>query len=190
MDRLLPEMKGLVEMKYRTLGKTKVSALGFGAMRLPTKGNESDVDEAKAIEMIRYAIDQGVNYIDTAYVYHGGNSEGVVGKALADGYRDKVHLATKLPIWNVQKVEDCDRILHEQLSRFQMDHVDFYLLHCLQRKSWQKMRELGVLQWSRKPSPMAGLDTSVFLPRHLRGFRRNRRRLRLVVLPDPIQLRQ
>ena len=137
-------------MKYRTLGNTKVSALGFGAMRLPTKGNESDVDNARAIEMIRYAIDQGVNYIDTAYVYHGGTSEGVVGKALAGGYRDNVHLATKLPIWSVQKVEDCDRILNEQLFRFNTDHIDFYLLHCLQKKSWQKMRDLGVLQWAEK----------------------------------------
>jgi len=78
-------------MKYRTLGKTnaKVSALGFGAMRLPTKGNESDVDEAQSIEMIRYAVDRGVNYVDTAYVYHGGNGEGVVGKALAGGYREQ-----------------------------------------------------------------------------------------------------
>jgi predicted aldo/keto reductase-like oxidoreductase len=145
-------MKGLVKMQYRTLGKTntKVSVLGFGAMRLPTKGNESDVDEAKTVEMIRYAIDRGVNYVDTAYVYHGGASEGVVGKALAGGYREKVHVATKLPIWSVQKIEDCDRLLDEQLSRFRTDRIDFYLLHCLQKKSWQKMRDLGVLQWAEK----------------------------------------
>ncbi|MGA2621832.1 MAG: aldo/keto reductase [Thermoguttaceae bacterium] len=139
-------------MNYRTLGKTdtKLSALGFGAMRLPTKGNEADVDEAQAVEMIRYAIDQGVNYVDTAYVYHGGNGEGAVGKALAGGYREKVHLATKLPVWSVQQVEDCDPILNEQLVRLQTDHIDFYLLHCLQEKSWQKMRDLGVPQWAEK----------------------------------------
>jgi uncharacterized protein len=139
-------------MKYRTFGRTgtKVSALGFGAMRLPTKGKESDVDEAKSIEMIRYAIDQGVNYVDTAYVYHGGNGEGVVGKALAGGYRDKVYIATKLPTWSVQKIEDCDRFLAEQLARIQTGHIDFYLLHCLQGKSWPKMRDLGVLQWAEK----------------------------------------
>lgn len=139
-------------MKYRTLGKTgkQVSALGFGAMRLPTKGKESDVDEAQAIEMLRNAIDHGVNYIDTAYVYHGGNSEKVVGNALTDGYRQRVYVATKLPTWNVQKVEDCDRFLDEELRRLQTDHIDFYLIHCLQGKSWSKIQDLGVLDWSEK----------------------------------------
>ena len=139
-------------MKYRTLGRTntQVSALGFGAMRLPTTGAAAEVDEAQAVAMLRYAIDRGVNYVDTAYVYHAGKGEGVVGKALADGYRDKVHLATKLPIWSVQKVEDCDRFLNEQLSRLQTEHIDFYLLHCLQKRSWQKMRDLGALEWAAK----------------------------------------
>jgi hypothetical protein len=139
-------------MKYRTLGKTgeKVSALGFGAMRLPTKGKEPDVDEAAAVTLIRYAIDHGVNYLDTAYVYHGGNGETVVGKALADGYREKILLATKLPIWSVAKQSDCDRFFDQQLSRLATDHFDFYLLHCLQKHSWTKMRDLGVLQWAEK----------------------------------------
>jgi predicted aldo/keto reductase-like oxidoreductase len=101
-----------VGVKYRTLGNTgqRVSALGFGAMRLPTKGKETDVDEAQAIEMLRYAIDRGVDYVDTAYVYHGGNSEVVLGKALKDGYRERVRLATKLPIWSVTQQADCGRI--------------------------------------------------------------------------------
>lgn len=139
-------------MKYRTLGKTGVrtSALGFGAMRLPTKGGPDDVDEALAIEMIRYAVDQGVNYLDTAYPYHDGNSERVVGKALAGAYREKVYLATKLPVWSVQKREDCDRLFDEQLNRLQTDRVDFYLLHCLQKGSWPKMRALGVLDWAER----------------------------------------
>jgi predicted aldo/keto reductase-like oxidoreductase len=139
-------------MKYRTLGKTgeRVSVLGFGAMRLPTTGKEADVDEAAAVEMIRYAIDHGVNYVDTAYVYHGENGEKVVGKALADGYREKTLLATKLPIWSVRKRSDCDRFLDEQLSRLGTDHIDFYLLHCLQEHSWPKMRDLGVLPWAEK----------------------------------------
>ena len=137
-------------MKYRTLGKNKtsVSALGFGAMRLPTTGREAEVDEPAAIEMIRCAVDSGVNYIDTAYVYHGGNSEVVIGKALAGGYREKVAVATKLPIWHVASLADCDRLFQEQLTRLQTDHIDFYLLHCLQKKSWSKMRDLGVLEWA------------------------------------------
>lgn len=139
-------------MKYRTLGKTgeRVSVLGFGAMRLPVRGQESEVDEPATVEMIRWAIDQGVNYVDTAYVYHGGNGEGVVGRALNDGYRDKVHLATKLPIWSVEKLADCDRIFDEQLARLQTDHIDFYLLHCLQKPYWGKLCDLGVLQWAER----------------------------------------
>jgi uncharacterized protein len=139
-------------MQYRTLGKTqaRVSVLGFGAMRLPHQGKDTDVDEAAAVEMIRWAIDQGVNYVDTAYVYHGGKGEGVVGRALRGGYRERVYLATKLPIWSVEKQGDCDRFFDEQLARLQTDHIDFYLLHCLQEKSWPAMRELGVLEWAER----------------------------------------
>jgi len=139
-------------MEYRILGKTRarVSVLGFGAMRLPLRGQETEVDETAAIEMIHWALDHGVNYIDTAYVYHGGNGEAVVGRAVAGGYRDRVHLATKLPIWSVQTLADCDRILDEQLARLQTDRIDFYLLHCLQAKSWAAMRKLGVLDWAER----------------------------------------
>jgi len=138
---------------YRTVGKTKerVSILGFGAMRLPVRGgNEADVDEPKAVEMIRHAIDRGVNYVDSAYVYHGGNSEKVVGRALRDGYRKKVFVATKLPVWSVQKVDDAERLFNEQLVRLETDRIDFYLLHCLMKASWPKMRDLGVLKWAEK----------------------------------------
>lgn len=87
-------------MKYRPFGDLnwKVSVLGFGAMRLPIIGrDQTKIDEPEAIRMIRHAIDQGVNYVDTAYPYHGGKSEVVVGKALQGGYRDRTKLATKLP---------------------------------------------------------------------------------------------
>lgn len=138
-------------MKYRTFGKLswKPSALGFGAMRMPTlDGNDAHIDEPEAARMLRHAIDQGVNYIDTAYPYHQGNSESFVGRALADGYRERVKLATKLPCWLVKTADDFDRLLNEQLDRLQTDHIDFYLLHALNKESWPGMRGLGVLQWA------------------------------------------
>lgn len=140
-------------MKYRRFGSLnfRVSALGFGAMRLPTVGEDrSVIDEPEAIKMIRYAIDHGVNYVDTAYPYHGGNSEILVGKALQDGYRDKVKVATKLPTWKVESRKDIEEVLDEQLSKLQTDHVDFYLLHGLKKDRWLKMQELNVFSWAEK----------------------------------------
>jgi uncharacterized protein len=137
-------------MQYRVLGKTgeRVSVLGFGAMRLPTRGADADVDEPAAVEMIRHAIDRGVNYVDTAYVYHGGRGEGVVGRALGDGCRQRVLLATKSPIWSVEEPSDFDRFLDEQLDRLQTGCIDFYLLHSLQKRSWAKMPELRAFDFA------------------------------------------
>jgi uncharacterized protein len=139
-------------MKYRPFGKTgwNASALGFGCMRLPTRGAPKDIDEQLAIRMIRRGIDGGVNYVDTAYPYHAGMSEVLVGKALKDGYREKVKLATKLPVWLLKKPEDCDRIFNEQLGRLQTDHVDMYLLHSLGTDHWKKCKSLGVLEWAER----------------------------------------
>lgn len=137
-------------MQYRPFGKLdfQVSALGFGAMRFPTK--DGQIDEVESTKMIRYAIDQGVNYVDTAYPYHDGASETFLSRALRDGYREKVKLATKLPSWLVKTADDFDRYLNEQLERLQTEYVDFYLLHALNRGWWEQQRDLGVREWAEK----------------------------------------
>lgn len=140
-------------MEYRNFGKTNFtpSALGFGCMRfpqLPGEGNE--VDEVEATRMVRHAIDQGVNYVDTAWPYHGGQSEVLVGKILQDGYREKVALATKMPSWLIEKVEDFDYYFSAQLERLQTDHIDFYLLHALNQKHWDNYLNLKVFDWVEK----------------------------------------
>lgn len=138
-------------MKYRKFGKLdwEVSVLGFGAMRLPVFNEDmANINESESIRMIRYAIDKGVNYLDSAYLYHMGNSEHLVGKALKDGYREKIKVATKLPARMIEKAEDFDRILGEQLERLDMDMIDFYLLHGLNKESWHKIRDFDVLNWA------------------------------------------
>ncbi|MGA7728832.1 MAG: aldo/keto reductase [Dehalococcoidales bacterium] len=139
-------------MKYRKFGKLdwQVSALGFGAMRLPILNEDyAKIDEAQAIPMIRYAVDHGVNYIDSAWGYHRGFSEVVVEKALWDGYREKVKVATKLPCPDVQTAADFDRLLNEQLGRLN-SKIDFYLLHGLNKMQWAKVRDLGVMKWAER----------------------------------------
>ena len=147
-------------MLYRKLGKTgcDVSVLGFGCMRLPIIGGTSAVDlfdpnkpidETSASEMIHYAIEHGINYFDTAYPYHGGQSEAFLGKYLKP-YREKVFLATKLPTWLVQGQHDFERLLSEQFKRLQTDYIDFYLLHGLNRQAWASMKELGALDFLDK----------------------------------------
>ncbi len=140
-------------MKYRSLGNRvgeKVSALGFGCMRLPTLGSPAAIDEKKAEGMLGSAIEAGVNYVDTAYPYHGGQSEVFLGKALEHGRRNKVFLATKLPTWLLKTQEDFDRLFEEQLGKLRTDRVDFYLFHALNTERWNAVLRLGGLEWAER----------------------------------------
>lgn len=140
-------------MQYRKFGALdwEVSALGFGAMRLPIlDDNSRKINEPEAMAMIRRAIDAGVNYVDTAYSYHQEQGERFVGKALKDGYREKVRLATKLPVWLVKEEADFDHYLEEQLKRLDVDQIDFYLLHALNDRHWKNLQELDVFSWAEK----------------------------------------
>ena len=137
-------------MQYRSFPKIPglpISVLGFGCMRLPVvDGDPARIDEACATRLLREAIDDGVNYIDTAYPYHGGRSESFVGRALKDGYRRRVRLATKCPTFLVQAEGDWERFLDEQLRRLDTDKVDFYLLHALNTERWETVKRLGGLR--------------------------------------------
>ncbi|MBQ2955848.1 MAG: aldo/keto reductase [Clostridia bacterium] len=134
-------------MQMITFPGTDITAsrLGMGCMRLPVDGDK--IDRPAAIKLIRDAIDNGVTYIDTAYGYHNRESEIVVGEALKDGYRERVTLVTKLPVWLVEKPEDMEKLLDEQLEKLQTDHVDFYLLHALSWGSYEKVRNMGAREF-------------------------------------------
>lgn len=134
-------------MQYRTMPKSgdELSALGFGCMRLPMKNGR--VDEERAISQIRSAIDRGVNYVDTAWPYHGGESEIVLGKALKDGYREKVKLATKLPSWLLESRANMDKYLNAQLDKLGTDKIDYYLVHTLNGTLWKTVKDLGVREF-------------------------------------------
>jgi uncharacterized protein len=134
-------------MLYRKVPKTgdELSILGFGCMRLPQK--DGRIDEDRAARQIRYAIDHGVNYVDTAWPYHGGESEPFVGRALGGGYREQVRLATKLPAWMVRTRADMDRFLDAQLEKLRTSRIDYYLAHSLNGTTWDQVAGLGVLEF-------------------------------------------
>ncbi|RPJ74877.1 MAG: aldo/keto reductase, partial [Alphaproteobacteria bacterium] len=138
-------------MLYRKVPKNgdELSILGFGCMRLPIK-EDGKIDEKRAMSQVQYAIDHGVNYVDTAWPYHMGESEPFLGRALADGYREKVKVATKLPSWLVESREDMDQILSAQLERLKTDHIDYYLVHGLAGEIWDKMKAFGVMDFLEK----------------------------------------
>ncbi|MEX1308533.1 MAG: aldo/keto reductase [Eubacteriales bacterium] len=141
-------------MIYREMGKTgvKVSQLGFGCMRFPVlDGDNAKIDEVKATEMIEYAIAGGVNYFDTAFVYHTagagqGQSEFFTGKALKP-YRDQVNIATKLPSWLINTPADNMKYLDMQLKALDTDTIDFYLLHALGRDSYDNLKKNDIFKF-------------------------------------------
>ncbi|MGM9681048.1 MAG: aldo/keto reductase [Eubacteriales bacterium] len=142
-------------MQYRKFGKLGIerSAFGIGCMRFPMKKNEDGqdvVDQELANEIIHTAIEGGVNYIDTAYVYSNGQAERVLGKALAGGWRERVSVATKMPIWQIKTYDDMPRIFESELEALGTDHIDFYLVHCLSRDQWRRMKGLGVTDFLDK----------------------------------------
>ncbi len=135
-------------MKYRKFGSTgfKVSALGLGCMRLPTKKlMPLQADMPKSVKLIKSAVDKGINYIDTAWVYHFGASEKIVGIALQDGYREKVHLVTKSPLFLVNKAEDFDKFLNKQLIKLQTDYLDTYLFHSMNKSGLEKLKKYNLI---------------------------------------------
>jgi len=137
-------------MLYRTMKKTgdELSILGFGCMRLPQKRGR--IDEKRATRQIRFAIDQGVNYLDTAVPYHMGASETFLGRALTDGYREKIKLATKLPPGSIKTREEMDMVLNGQLDRLKTESIDYYLLHGLNGETWNKIKQLGACEFLDK----------------------------------------
>ena len=146
-------------MQYRTLGKTgeKVSVLGYGCMRLPViDNNYGKVDDVSAMKLVRYAVEHGVNYIDTSWPYHSldqckeGTSEPFVGNAVKEIGRDKVFIATKLPIWAVKTREDMDAFLDAQLKSLQTDYIDFYLVHNIMELTWYNVVRLGLADFLDK----------------------------------------
>jgi len=135
-------------MEYRNMENigAKVSLLGFGCMRYPVNA-KGGIDREQAFAMIDKAYKSGVNYFDTAYPYHGGESEPVTGEALSRYPRESYYLATKLPVWMAHTLDDAKRIFHEQLERLKKDYVDFYLLHALNKDRWKQIKELKILEY-------------------------------------------
>lgn len=133
-------------MQYRENPRNhqSLSILGYGCLRFSRKGGA--IDQKKAEEEMRLAIERGVNYFDTAYTYPG--SEEALGTFLAKGYRDKVNIATKLPHYYIKKEGDMERFFQEELKRLKTDHVEYYLMHMLNDiAAWERLTELGIQEW-------------------------------------------
>ncbi len=147
--------EGEKRMKYRNYGSTGMvqSVFGMGCMRLPTiqmEDGSTKVDRPKAIAMIRHAAENGVTYFDTAYVYHNGESESVVGEAFQGELRKKVTIATKLPLWKLETGATPEEVFEEELRRLQTDYIDVYLLHSLNGKSIELIKKYNLLDFLTK----------------------------------------
>ncbi|MBR5039614.1 MAG: aldo/keto reductase [Clostridiales bacterium] len=123
-----------------------VSVLGFGCMRFPTT-EDGKIDKARARAMLLHAHKMGVNYYDTAYPYHGGESEIVVGEVLKEIPRDEYFLTTKLPVWEIKTREDAEAMFEKQLGKLQQDYLDLYLLHAMNEDRFQEMEDAGVIDF-------------------------------------------
>ena len=133
-------------MKYRTMGKLGIqaSAFGLGCMRFNGEASgDSVINEEKAISLIRRAIDGGVTYLDTAYVYLDKTSEIVLGKALQDGYRERVTIATKMPMEYVHNRAEMEALLESELKKLQTEYIDFYLMHGINKEKWEYFKSIG-----------------------------------------------
>ncbi|MDO4870292.1 MAG: aldo/keto reductase [Bacillota bacterium] len=137
----------MLKKKFKCLD-IETTLLGMGIMRLPSD-DDLQVDEQQGIDLIRYAIDKGINYIDTAYTYHDGMSETIVGKALKDGYRQKVILADKMPIWMAKTEEDLEKLFQTQLERLDLEDgcIDMYLIHNIIPYNWKKTKKLNMIDF-------------------------------------------
>ncbi len=137
-------------MEYRKLGSTgiNISSVGFGTMRLPVIDKvQSNIDVKKAKEVVRHAIDMGINYVDTAYPYHiEGNSERALKEILSDGYREKVYLGNKLSVWLCDTYEECEAFVEGQLERTGSEYFDLYFLHSIDENFWKKAKKLNVFK--------------------------------------------
>ncbi len=149
-------------MQYRPFGKKidfRPSALGFGLMRLPMSDPEKGiVDLEEAVRIVRHSINQGVNYLDTAYPYHKGESEVILSEILKDGYREKVKIASKFPLWILKTEEDLDRIFFEQMEKMKVSKIDFYLLHALNRQRFTLVKKFNMIDWLEKKKAYGYID--------------------------------
>lgn len=151
-------------MRYTNFKELKISALGFGTMRLP-KNQDGSIDYSAGKEMVRAAFDGGVNYFDTAYKYHGGEAENFCGEALSQYPRQSFFLADKLPTWLCKTAEDAEIIMKEQLNKCQTSYFDFYLLHNVDEETWPNIEALGLVHFMEKVKAL-GLARHIGLSVH------------------------